>query len=105
MGSCKAPEKLLQRPAHKIPAATWHLQDADSIAAMASKGPLSRGQLEAFYRDGFVVLEDFYSAAVMQQAQADVERQVDTLARDLLVAGKVTSLHEDLDWTSRLNRL
>lgn len=96
-------KKLLKRPAHNMPDSTWQLQDSDSIQSIASKGPLTNEQVEAFYKDGFLVLEDFYPATALREVQVDVEHQIDVLTKDLFAAGKIKSLYEDQDWTARLN--
>ncbi len=51
------------------------------------------------------MLDEFFSDDDMTAAQAGVMGLVDTVARRLLLAGKVSSAHEGLDWTTRLLRL
>lgn len=45
------PTKLIERPPHQMPPATWHLSPD-----LEAKGPLDRAQLEQFYRDGFLFI-------------------------------------------------
>jgi hypothetical protein len=96
----KPPTKLLERPPHSIPAATWHLNPDLNRA-----GPLAKEQLTSFFEDGYLFLPEFYSAEMLQEVQSDVSGMIDNLARRLHKAGKIKALYADLDWTSRLRRM
>jgi len=58
-GKARQPTKILERPTHTIPPATWHLNP--DIDTMVTTGPLEREQLEDFHKDGFLFIPDFYS--------------------------------------------
>jgi hypothetical protein len=91
---------LLERPSHTIPAATWHRGAQGAVPAAAS-GPLTPDQVQQYFEDGFLILPRFFEAR-LPGLQNDVEALIDSLARRLLAAGLIASLHEGLGWTSRL---
>merc|ERR1712080_678338 len=93
------PTKILERPPHTAPPATWHLNR--DLASMGDS-PLKTSQCEAFFEDGFVLLPDFYNAEALDAVRKDVEGMIESLAQRLFKAGKIKDLYADLDWTSRL---
>jgi Phytanoyl-CoA dioxygenase (PhyH) len=93
-------ERLLTRPPHEMPRAVWQ----DTIPAY-KPGPLTPEQVETFYRDGVLVLPDFYSPKHIDAIQADTERSISRLADKLYKAQRISSLYSELDWTERLLKI
>jgi len=56
--------KVLTRPPHDIPPATWHLNP--DLDKMEGKGPLTREQLERFHEDGYLFIPEFYSEEALE---------------------------------------
>ena len=52
----KNPVKIIERPPHDIPPATWHLNP--DLEAMESKGPLTGDQLKRFHQDGYLLIPE-----------------------------------------------
>ena len=94
------PTKILTRPPHKIPPATWH-KNPD----LNRKGPLSKEQVKKFFEDGYLFLPEFYKQPALDAVEKDVDSMINNLAIRLHSAGKIKDLYEGLDWTSRLLRM
>ena len=71
----------------------------------ASAGPLTREEHTQFFDDGFVVLHDVLPIEVIDDAVAAVDGLVDGLARKLLAAGKITSMHAGAGVHAQLVRI
>jgi len=72
---------------------------------MAAKGPLTKAQLESFFRDGYLFIEEFYAKDDLEMCKEDVTGMIDKLAKRLYKAGKIKDLYDDLDWTQRLLKM
>ena len=65
------PKKRAERPPHALPPATWQLHPD-----LGARGPLTRDQIESFYRDGFLFIPEFYKRDALADVQADVEHTI-----------------------------
>eukprot|EP01051_Picozoa_sp_SAG22_P000907 SAG22_NODE_30_length_28348_cov_12.488584_4_plen_452_part_00 len=104
--------KILVRPPHQLPPASWHKNPN-----LDAEGPLTKAQVKTFYEDGYLFLEDFYADSVvdgllqseqrglLEDIKGDVERMIEDLAKRLYNNGKIKDLYAELDWTSRLLRM
>ena len=65
---------------------------------------LSADELHQFWHQGFVVKRNLFldANASLQPARDAITTLVDSLARKLLAAGKITSLCEDFPWETRM---
>jgi len=96
----------LARPPHEQRRAKWQ----DTPPPTYQEGPLSPQQVEDFYKDGLLVLPDFYTLDQIKACQRDMDNAINELADTLLQAKRITHphLHADdndkkkLDWTERL---
>ena len=71
------------------------------------KGQMTEEQLDQFFREGFVILENILDKELLDSVVEELEVKVDILAKKLLEAGKINNLHEDKDFYTRsifLNR-
>ena len=71
------------------------------------KGQMTEEQLDHFFREGFVILENVLEKELLDNVVEELEVKVDILAKKLLKAGKINNLHEDKDFYTRsifLNR-
>lgn len=68
-------------------------------------GPLTPEQHAQFFDDGFVIVRDLAPEAELRGAIDAVDGLVDTIARRLHAAGKVSSLHTDAGFHRRLIEL
>jgi hypothetical protein len=75
--------KILKRPPHKLPPASWHLNPD-----LGRKGPLTKAQVETFFEDGYLFLPEFYKADCLAAVQQDVDSMINNLAIRLFRAGK-----------------
>ena len=100
-GGKQVPTKVLERPPHTMPSATWHKQASN----LDRKGPLSRDQLESFYRDGFLHIPGFFGEQALAESRQNVDSMIANLASRLFSAGKIKEKYDELDWTARLMRL
>lgn len=64
-------------------------------------GQLTPDQLNHFFTEGFVILEDFLDINLLNEVKSDLESQVDQLAQKLYNAGKVKNLYKDKDFFTR----
>ena len=70
-------------------------------------GQLTNEQINHFFTEGFVIIEDFLDKNLLNEVKLELENQVDTLANKLFEAGKIQNLHQDKDFYTRsiyLNR-
>ncbi len=97
------PRVLLARPPHAIPPASFqHRRAADEDATgPAAPTPLTPDQVDAYFRDGFLVLPRFFESH-LPALRGDVEGLIDSLAARLHRAGVVNSTYADAGWTERL---
>jgi phytanoyl-CoA hydroxylase len=58
-----------------------------------------------FQEQGYIILRNVLEPAVIDGVQAEMERLVDACARQLHAAGKITDLHSDEPFETRLHRL
>lgn len=65
-------------------------------------GSLTPAQHRQYFEDGFVIVPDLLPRAALDAAVREVEGLVDSLAKKLLAAGKITDLHEDAGFHERL---
>ncbi|XP_078576587.1 phytanoyl-CoA dioxygenase domain-containing protein 1 homolog [Branchiostoma floridae x Branchiostoma japonicum] len=68
-------------------------------------GQLSKAQVEQFFRDGYVVVPDFFLPEELQPVRDAVAERVDHLAETLYRAGKITDKHEKAGLFQRLTLL
>jgi ectoine hydroxylase-related dioxygenase (phytanoyl-CoA dioxygenase family) len=66
---------------------------------------LSRDQLDQFHREGFLVVQDIFSDAVLQEVIDEITGEIDIRARDLVASGELSQTFEDLDFEHRLARI
>ena len=64
-------------------------------------GQLSQDQLDHFFTEGFVIIEDFLDKNLLNEVKLELENQVDNLAHKLYDAGKIKNLHKDKDFFTR----
>ena len=67
------PATRIRRPPHRMPPAAWHKHLA---AHDTPAGPLTRPQMESFYRDGFLFIPEFYNATALEEVKTDVEETI-----------------------------
>lgn len=63
---------------------------------------LSKQQLEQYFEDGFLIVEDVFKPAELQPAMDDIADLVDQFADRLYTAGRITDKHADKDFHHRL---
>jgi hypothetical protein len=66
---------------------------------------LTQAQVDQYFEDGFVIVEDLFTPAELQPVMEEIEGIVDDLAERLYAAGKITDKHADLDFFHRLTAL
>lgn len=66
-----------------------------------SETPLTQEQLADYERDGCLVLRNAVGAATRQRVAACFEEIVDAFAREMVAAGDLADLHEDLPFETR----
>ena len=64
-------------------------------------GQLTPQQLDHFFTEGFVIIEDFLDKHLLSEVKLELENQVDVLAQKLYDAGKIKNLHKDKDFFTR----
>ena len=57
-------------------------------------GQLTQDQLNHFFTEGFVIIEDFLDINLLNKVKLELEGQVDQLAQKLYDAGKIKNLHK-----------
>ncbi|KAH8092443.1 phytanoyl-CoA dioxygenase [Aureococcus anophagefferens] len=78
---------LLERPSspfHDV-SATWQSLDA----ALARTGPLSAGDVERYFVDGFLKVEGVLDGAMLAELRGDVDAKQTEFARSLLAEGRL----------------
>ncbi|XP_066304352.1 phytanoyl-CoA dioxygenase domain-containing protein 1-like [Branchiostoma lanceolatum] len=68
-------------------------------------GQLSKAQVEQFFRDGYVVVDEFFQPEELQPVREAVAERVDHLAETLHRAGKIKDKHEEAGLFQRLTLL
>lgn len=68
-------------------------------------GQLTQDQLQKFFKEGFLIVENFFTQEQLQPCCNDIEEMVDTLAKKLYDAGKIKELHEECGFYQRLTEL
>ena len=63
---------------------------------------LSRRQVERYFEDGFLIVENLFSRDELQAAMDDIAEIVEELARHLYAAGRIGELYDDRDFQTRL---
>lgn len=80
--------------------ATWH-RNYDKTA----KGPLSSDQIEQYYYDGYVIIDNIIPAKNIKDCLKACDDMVDELANDLYKHGLITDLCSDKTKYNTFNRL
>ena len=52
---------------------------------------MTKEQLDQFYNEGYVILENWLEAELLEAAKLAISRMSDTIIEDLYRAGKITS--------------
>ncbi|XP_019644504.1 PREDICTED: phytanoyl-CoA dioxygenase-like isoform X1 [Branchiostoma belcheri] len=68
-------------------------------------GQLSKAQVDQYFRDGYLVVTDFFPPEELQPVREAVEERVDHLAQTLYRAGKIKDKHEEAGLFQRLTLL
>jgi Phytanoyl-CoA dioxygenase (PhyH) len=76
-----------------------------SALPVASGTPLTSAQVERYFADGFLIVEDVFTPAELQPVMDEVGSIVDDLANRLFDAGKIADRHADKDFFHRLTAL
>lgn len=63
---------------------------------------LTGAQLEEFYREGYLVVENLFSNDDLQPVIAEITDEIDTRARALVAAGELSRTYEEYDFEHRL---
>ena len=66
---------------------------------------LSRAQVEQYFEDGFLIVEDLLTEADLRPVMAEIDGIVDDVANRLRDAGKIKDTHAELDLFHRLAAL
>ncbi len=66
---------------------------------------LSKAQVDRYFEDGFLIVEDLFAAAELQPVMDEIDGIVDDLAERLYAAGKITDKHADKGFYTRLTAL
>jgi ectoine hydroxylase-related dioxygenase (phytanoyl-CoA dioxygenase family) len=66
---------------------------------------LTRAQVEQYFDDGFLIVEDLFSQAELKPVMDEIDGIVDDLAERLFAAGKIANRHADKDFYHRLTAL
>jgi hypothetical protein len=75
---------------------------ADALQSLGQKpGQLTKEQLEHFFTEGFVILENFLDTKLLDDIKIELALQVDDLAERLFKAGKIKNKHQDKDFFHR----
>lgn len=74
---------------------------------MATQSPeyLSTAQLAAFHREGFLVVDPFFSDADLQPVIDEVSMEVDIRARAMVADGKLSRAYEEEGFESRMAKI
>ncbi len=71
---------------------------------VAKPGYMTKEQLDHFFREGYVVLENFIDTKMLEQVKKELEDQVEDIANKLVAAGKIKNKHSDKDlWTRMIH--
>lgn len=70
-----------------------------------SPGPLTQEELRQLYEYGYVIKHNLFDKDRLVPVVQAVEKQVDSMANELFTAKKITQLHEDADFYTRLTAL
>lgn len=98
---------LLERPSspfHDV-SATWQ-ESLD--AALARTGPLSAGDVERYFVDGFLKVEGVLDGAMLAELRGDVDAKQTEFARSLLAEGKLNGTVDAwaaIPWDEKLLRM
>jgi hypothetical protein len=65
-------------------------------------GQVTKEQLDHFFKEGYVILEDFVDTNLLEIIKIDLEKQVDDLAEKLIKAGKIKNKYQDKDFFHRM---
>eukprot|EP00105_Crassostrea_gigas_P035415 XP_019919563.1 PREDICTED: uncharacterized protein LOC105320112 [Crassostrea gigas] len=68
-------------------------------------GQLSREEVEHFFREGYLVVENFFRPEELNACRDAIKVLVDDLAKKLHDAGKITKLYKDLGLFERLSEI
>lgn len=72
---------------------------------MKSPSPLTPQQVQFFHEEGYVIVPDVFDPADLEPLRLEMEATIDENVRQLKAEGKLTNLHEDLDFDHRLAAL
>ena len=98
---------LLDRPRNEFhdDLADWQLR---MDAALARPGPLSSGEIRAYFEDGFVHVASVLDAAFVEMLRADVDQKQMDFASSLLAEGKLSGTEAkwaEVPWDEKLLRM
>lgn len=66
---------------------------------------LSKSQVDQYFTDGFLIVEDLFSPSELQPVMDEIDTIVDDLATRLKAAGKISNTHADKGFYDRLTAL
>ncbi|CAH1780477.1 unnamed protein product [Owenia fusiformis] len=72
---------------------------------IAKPGHLSKEQVEQFFKEGYVIVKDYFTHEELKPSQDAIAGMVDELAQKLYKAGKIKNLHENEGLFQRLTKL
>jgi len=68
-------------------------------------GMLPHRDIETFFKEGYLLVKDYFTPEELDPCRKDIELMVDDLAQKLFKAGKVKSLYQEYGLFQRLTRL
>jgi hypothetical protein len=66
---------------------------------------LTKAQMEAFHRDGYLMISDVFQPEELEPLRQEIAALVDAAARKFAAEGRITNLHENEGFETRLTRL
>ena len=75
------------------------------MSTLTLEKKLSQEQLDAFHREGYLVVENVFSDADLQPVIDEIKEEIDLRARELVASGELSRTYEELDFEHRLARI
>lgn len=69
---------------------------------MNASQPLTPAQISFFHEEGYLIVADVFDPTDLEPLRQELHREIDRKARSLQAEGKLTNLHEELDFDRRL---
>jgi hypothetical protein len=65
-------------------------------------GQMTKDQLDHFFKEGYVILDDFVNTNLLESIKIELEKQVDDCAEKLFKAGKIKDKYQNKDFFHRM---